>query len=288
MLVDCTNTPGDPQMAQREAGQEPFKARGGREGPRARYVGVRFHGECRTNPWEARCRSFGKKHNLGYFATAEEAARAYDAFARNLGRRLNFSDEEPACDAAAPTPVRTPVLPPPKHGRPRPDELLTSQPRTAGNENGEITPTEATTVAKRPRFNVAPSGSAHRVGDAAEPRALQFSVGVPCQTLVRAPPARPVVALPRAGTAAVQVAPLSAWFTARCICPATREKHDLGYFHSREAASKAAARLVNDRERPYLVEIFEAEDVRIAAEMLTCLRTQVCLRGVREATTRDS
>lgn len=70
---------------------------------KACFVGVRFHGECRTNPWEARCRAGGRKHNLGYFATAQEAARAYDAFARQFGRKLNFPDDElPANYAYAP------------------------------------------------------------------------------------------------------------------------------------------------------------------------------------------
>ncbi|KAJ1628059.1 hypothetical protein T492DRAFT_1020823 [Pavlovales sp. CCMP2436] len=61
---------------------------------KACYVGVRHHGECRTNPWEARCRAGGKKHNLGYFASAEKAGRAYDLFARQYGRKLNFPDDQ--------------------------------------------------------------------------------------------------------------------------------------------------------------------------------------------------
>jgi hypothetical protein len=48
------------------------------------YKGVFFHRECKTKPWQARIFASPKKFHLGMFYTREEAARAYDAKAKEL------------------------------------------------------------------------------------------------------------------------------------------------------------------------------------------------------------
>lgn len=141
---------------------------------RPRFVGVRFHGECRTNPWEARCRADGRKHNLGYFATAGAAARAYDAFARQFpNRKLNFPDE---VDVPVPLPSRAQACATVKRARPadsRPpltvethtapihfavyddgaeDLLDTVARRVYVDDEGDVTPTEPTVHPKRAKM----------------------------------------------------------------------------------------------------------------------------------------
>ena len=45
----------------------------------------------RGGKWEARINlGGGKRQSLGYFSTAEEAARAYDIKAHNCGKPMNF------------------------------------------------------------------------------------------------------------------------------------------------------------------------------------------------------
>ena len=44
----------------------------------------------RGGKFEARINHLGKRQSLGYFATAEEAARAYDVKAHDLQKPLNF------------------------------------------------------------------------------------------------------------------------------------------------------------------------------------------------------
>lgn len=51
--------------------------------------GVTFLKRLRTNPWQARIAHDGKQFHLGYFATATEAALAYDVAAQEL--RKNFA-----------------------------------------------------------------------------------------------------------------------------------------------------------------------------------------------------
>ena len=50
------------------------------------YIFSYYNGKRKTRekPWLARAQLNGKKYYLGYFTTAEEAARAYDAKAREL------------------------------------------------------------------------------------------------------------------------------------------------------------------------------------------------------------
>ena len=43
------------------------------------YIGVTFRKDCITKPWRAVIQLPGKKRNLGYYATPEEASKAYQA-----------------------------------------------------------------------------------------------------------------------------------------------------------------------------------------------------------------
>jgi len=59
--------------------------------PKSGYKGVGWY--YRTNKWRAFIMHKGKRYWLGYFDDPKEAAKAYDAKARELGRpehKLNF------------------------------------------------------------------------------------------------------------------------------------------------------------------------------------------------------
>jgi hypothetical protein len=59
--------------------------------PKSGFHGVGYYR--RTNKWRAIIKHKGKTEHLGYFDDPKEAARAYDAKARELGRpehKLNF------------------------------------------------------------------------------------------------------------------------------------------------------------------------------------------------------
>ncbi len=73
----------------RSWGQRFQKPRG-----RSRYKGVAFHR--RSGRWLARIQILGVRHNLGYFATEEQAARAYDRarYQEHLRARGNFPVED--------------------------------------------------------------------------------------------------------------------------------------------------------------------------------------------------
>ncbi|KAJ1629608.1 hypothetical protein T492DRAFT_1009567 [Pavlovales sp. CCMP2436] len=67
----------------------------------SKFVGVHLsHKHLLLRPWLACCWAGGKNHHLGYFQTEEDAAKAYDTFARAHRKPLNFADarkgEEPA------------------------------------------------------------------------------------------------------------------------------------------------------------------------------------------------
>lgn len=67
----------------------------------SRFVGVHLsHKHLLLRPWLACCWAGGKNHHLGYFKTEEEAATAYDAFARSHRKPLNFADERKGESAA--------------------------------------------------------------------------------------------------------------------------------------------------------------------------------------------
>ena len=59
----------------------------------SKYRGVSLNKGKKSKPWEARIRIDGKRKHLGYHATEEEAARAYDAEGARLERELNFPEE---------------------------------------------------------------------------------------------------------------------------------------------------------------------------------------------------
>lgn len=67
----------------------------------SRFVGVHLsHKQLLIRPWLACCWAGGKNHHLGYFKTEEEAATAYDSFARSYHKPLNFADERMGESAA--------------------------------------------------------------------------------------------------------------------------------------------------------------------------------------------
>lgn len=68
--------------------------RGPQRNNQSGYKGVIFNRENRK--FQARIQTHGKKTHIGYFASAEEAARAYDKFARVIHgefAKLNFPKE---------------------------------------------------------------------------------------------------------------------------------------------------------------------------------------------------
>ena len=72
------------------------------------FKGVRRRADNPKSPWTARICVDRKERHLGYFATAEEAARAYDAAALKLHgefARLNFPPAEHAGDEFAAPPA---------------------------------------------------------------------------------------------------------------------------------------------------------------------------------------
>ena len=62
---------------------------------RSGVKGVRLVSRLKSKPWVARAKVNGKQHNLGYFATPEEAKAAYDQFVAGLcGDFANKGDSE--------------------------------------------------------------------------------------------------------------------------------------------------------------------------------------------------
>jgi len=60
------------------------------------YMGIRHHEDCASRPWFARISDNGKRIGLGFHVSAEAAARAYDAAARQLHgehAKVNFPNE---------------------------------------------------------------------------------------------------------------------------------------------------------------------------------------------------
>lgn len=75
--------------------QENARNRAGRQNTISQYKGVAWHKHKRK--WIASIKDHGKSQHLGYFASEEEAGRAYDARARELFGEfalLNFPDKE--------------------------------------------------------------------------------------------------------------------------------------------------------------------------------------------------
>jgi len=73
---------------------------------RPRKYGIKFKGVYASAPagipmWQAQISINGSTLHLGVFASAEEAAHAYDSQARALGRKLNFPDAEASYPPAA-------------------------------------------------------------------------------------------------------------------------------------------------------------------------------------------
>lgn len=61
-----------------------------RDSKSSRFKGVDFNKSARpaSRPWRATIQAFGKRHYLGHFATAEEAAEVYDTAARQYHREF--------------------------------------------------------------------------------------------------------------------------------------------------------------------------------------------------------
>ena len=72
---------------------EEFSSKRKRNGSSSKYRGVYRDIRDRSKPWRANFSMDKKRQYLGYYATEEEAARAFDAKAAKHGRKLNFPDE---------------------------------------------------------------------------------------------------------------------------------------------------------------------------------------------------
>lgn len=94
-FAEYTASPGLTDI-ERQFCAETCIALGGEPRP-VRYHGVDHHPlGSRSRPWRASVYDAGRMHHLGYYATAEEAARAHDREAWRLGKRLtsfNFPSE---------------------------------------------------------------------------------------------------------------------------------------------------------------------------------------------------
>ena len=76
-----------------EEDHDALRSKGKRKGFSSKYRGVYRHKGKGSRPWEVQIAIDGKRQYLGYYATEEEAARAFDAKAAKHGRELNFPDE---------------------------------------------------------------------------------------------------------------------------------------------------------------------------------------------------
>lgn len=76
-----------------------------------KYKGVYACRESGRRLWQAQISISGNTHHLGVFSSPEEAARAYDAKAKLLGRRQNFQDSPWDFSMAATTMVGVPMVP---------------------------------------------------------------------------------------------------------------------------------------------------------------------------------
>lgn len=57
------------------------------------FKGVVFHPKCKNKPWQAKINLLGKRISLGYYATKEEAAIAYNEGAKRFaGEFANLND----------------------------------------------------------------------------------------------------------------------------------------------------------------------------------------------------
>lgn len=57
------------------------------------YKGVVFHKKCKSRPWQAKIAKAGKVYSLGYYATAKEAAAAYEKGAKKIAGEFARSDD---------------------------------------------------------------------------------------------------------------------------------------------------------------------------------------------------